>query len=316
MIINYQQLNIIKKNGSLRKTCEIFECSKSSLQRWLTRYNNTKKLTRKQTKNKHKITNEIINFVKQYIYQYPNIILNELTKIINKKFKKKYNYMVIYKLVKKLNISHKLLRNKYFPQKGDENQELLEYYNSLLKYKINKIISIDETAFYINMNKERGWSKKGTRAIIKTDIYPYKKFNVLCAIKYGKIIGIKIYKKTGGIDKIKFIDFIDEFITDKYRDHLITLDNARFHRTKEVKEHILNIGNNYLYTIRYHPETNSIENLFSQLKHYLKLKSPQSYNELKTHTKNIINTKISKINLQNYFKYLFIQANNHIKKYG
>ena len=35
--------------------------------------------------------------------------------------------------------------------------------------------SIDETAFYINMNKERGWSKKGTRVIIKTDIYPYKK---------------------------------------------------------------------------------------------------------------------------------------------
>ena len=72
--------------------------------------------------------------------------------------------------------------------------------------------------------------------------------------------------------------------------------------SKKYKTHKLSLKN---ITKREHTLLDEIE--------YTNIKS---YNELKTHTKNIINTKISKINLQNYFKYLFIQANNHIKKYG
>jgi transposase len=304
-----------KKYGSIRKTCKIFECSKSSLYRWLNKYNKTKKITRKKRELKYKFSKDEILFIKRYIYKYPNITLKELTKIINKKFKKNYTYLSIYYVVKKNKISYKILRQKYFPQKGDEEKELLEYYKSLTKYNMKEIISIDETAIYINMTKERGWSKKGTRAIVKTNIYPFKKFNVLCAIKYGKVIGIKVYKETGGLDKIKFIKFLEENIKNKYKNHLITLDNARFHRSKEVKEYIEKIGNKYLYCVRYRPKTNAIENFFNQLKHYIKLKSPQTYEEIVRIIKQILKSNIKKENLQNYFKYLYLQANTHIKKY-
>ena len=36
------------------------------------------------------------------------------------------------------------------------------------------------------MTRERGYSNIGKREVVKTDIYPYKKYNLLCAIKYGK----------------------------------------------------------------------------------------------------------------------------------
>jgi len=304
-----------KKYGSVRKTCKIFECSKSSLHRWKKKYNITKNLTRKNRVKKYDLSQNEIKFIKQYIYKYPNITLKELTKIVNNKFKKNYKYITIYNIVKKNNISYKILRQKYFPQKGDEEKELLEYYTSLTKYNMKNIISIDETAVYINMTKERGWSKKGTRAIVKTNIYPFKKFNVLCAIKYGKIIGIKVYKETGGLDKIKFIEFLEDKIKGKYKNHLITLDNARFHRSNEVKEYIKKIGNEYLYCVRYNPKTNAIENFFNQLKHYIKLKSPQSYEEIIKTINQILKSNIKRIHLENYFKYLYLQANTHIKKY-
>lgn len=41
------------------------------------------------------------------------------------------------------------------------------------------------------------------------------------------------------------------------------------------KELIEKSNNNLLYSVPYHPETNAIEEFFSQLKHYIKKESPK-----------------------------------------
>ena len=164
------------------------------------------------------------------------------------------------------------------------------------------------------MVREHGRNDKGRRAYYNTGLYPYKKYNCLCAIKYGKIKGIKIYEE--GINKEKFISFIEEFIEDKYKNHVIILDNAIFHKSKEVKSKIEKTENNYLYSVRYIPATNGpIESFFSQLKHYLKLKSPQTYLEIIKVIKEIIKNDIKKEHLENYFNYLFLRANEFLKKH-
>ena len=89
------------------------------------------------------------------------------------------------------------------------------------------------------------------------------KFDFICAIKYGKIIGYEKYK--GGIDKIKFIQFYNDFIKNKYEDNLIILDNARFHKSKNVVDNINKSKNKIIYSLPYNPQCNPIENLFSQL---------------------------------------------------
>ena len=50
------------------------------------------------------------------------------------------------------------------------------------------------------------------------------------------------------------------------------MDNAVIHKYKMIRERIENNHNHLLYLVQYHPETNSIEELFSQLKHYIKRK--------------------------------------------
>ena len=312
---NDYKLSAIKyynKIKSIRKTCDIFNCSKSSLQRWIIKYKSTKSFNRKLREKKNIFTNEELIFIKNYVKNYPNITIKILTKIINKKFNKNYHYLSIYYLVKKLRISYKILRLKYFPKKGNEKNELCLFYKDLLKNKIDNIISIDETGIYINMTRERGYSNIGKRAVVKTDIYPYKKYNFLCAIKYGKIIGYEIYKEA--IDKDKFIDFLNKNIKNKYKNHLLLLDNAKFHHNKNVKDFIINSNNNFLYTVRYHSENNPIENFFNQMKHYIKLKSPQTLEEIEESIKYIVNNNIKVEHLENYFKHVFIRGNHFIKK--
>jgi transposase-like protein len=41
----------LKNKDNIRKTCKIFDCKKSTLQRWIQRYNSTKNLTRRNRKN-------------------------------------------------------------------------------------------------------------------------------------------------------------------------------------------------------------------------------------------------------------------------
>ena len=90
----------------------------------------------------------------------------------------------------------------------------------------------------MTLNYDR--SKKGRRVYLKTHIYPFKKFNVLCAIKYGKIVGIEIYEELKGGGKVKqFNEFLDKYIVNKYKNHLILLDNASFHRSKLIKQAVI-----------------------------------------------------------------------------
>ena len=45
------------------------------------------------------------------------------------------------------------------------------------------------------------------------------------------------------------------------------MDNAVIHKSKLISETIEYDNNHLLYSVPYHPETNSIEEFFSQLKH-------------------------------------------------
>ena len=79
------------------------------------------------------------------------------------------------------------------------------------------------------------------------------------------------------------------------------MDNARSHKSLLLQKLIKESGNTLLYTVSYHPETNPIEEFFSQLKHYIRKRSTQDYKEIK----DILKKKIKKKHLTNYFKHSF-----------
>jgi hypothetical protein len=52
------------------------------------------------------------------------------------------------------------------------------------------------------------------------------------------------------------------------------------------------------------------------MKNYIKNKSPDNYEQLKKDIDYIMNIKIKKIHLENYFKYLFLQLNSFLYRYN
>ncbi len=49
--------------------------------------------------------------------------------------------------------------------------------------------------------------------------------------------------------KERFVEFLEENIFNKYKNHLIILDNAGSHNNEFVKQVIINSGNRYLFFV-------------------------------------------------------------------
>ena len=73
-----------------------------------------------------------------------------------------------------------------------------DFYKKLKEFDYTRTICLDETSIYLNMTLTYGRSKSGTRVIKKTNKYPYKRFNLLCAISSDKVVGWKLYPQRKG----------------------------------------------------------------------------------------------------------------------
>jgi len=83
------------------------------------------------------------------------------------------------------------------------------------------------------------------------------------------------------------------------------MDNAPIHKSNLIRKKIEDDNNHLLYAVPYHPETNAIEEFFSQLKHYIKKESPNTYEELINVIRGVIDKKITKKRLTNYLKHSY-----------
>ena len=79
------------------------------------------------------------------------------------------------------------------------------------------------------MLKEYSRCKLGKRCVVKTDdSYIFRKFTLLVAIKNSKCVGWKLYEK-GGMTKERLVEFLKEFVFDKYKNHLRSISKLIRH---------------------------------------------------------------------------------------
>ena len=302
----------IKNKVSMDKVCEIFDCKKQSLSRWIIRYEKDKSIKRHTRKEiSYKITKEQVKYALTLLKQNQQITMTELVKLVKKKYK---DFAItpqhLGKVLRDNNKTRKRTRHEHFPitkykKPINKKEELTKFYKEVNKYKLNKIISLDETSISPAMIAEYSRCTSGKRCVVKTDdSFFFRKFTLLVAIKNSKCIGWILYEK-GGMTKERLVEFMNTFIFSKYKKHLIILDNAGSHRNNFVKDAITNSDNKYLFSIPYTPKTNPIEGMFNQLKHYLKLnKKVLKFNEIKQEIKKAF-TKIKKQHYKNYFLYAY-----------
>ena len=295
------------------EVCEIFECKKTSLKRWIDRYEKDGSIKRHSRKSiSYKVSNEQVKYAIKLLKQNEQITLEELSKLIKKKYKDfDITSRQLGNILRDNNKTRKRTRHEHFPKirygtHVNKQNELNKFYKEIDKYPLNKIISLDETSIQPSMIMEYSRCELGKRCIVKTDdSYLFRKFTLLVAINNSKCVGWMLYEK-GGMTKERLVEFLKEHIYDKYKNHLIVLDNAGSHNNNMVKESIKNNNNDYLFTIPYTPATNAVEMYFNQLKHYLKLhRKTLNFRQLSEEVSKAV--KMIKKHYKNYFDYAYVK---------
>jgi transposase len=277
-------------------TCNIFKCSPRSLMRWVKRYKLEHSIKRHNRKPvAYKVKKVHIKYVLEEIKNNKTITLQELLTKLQDKFKDiDISIMHLHRIIKQNHITLKTRRLRHEPIKRfgkDINiqKQIKDFYNNVKQYDINNIICIDETSINALQSRNKCYSEKGKRCIIKTHSQEiFKKYTAIFAISIKGVIGYTLYEK-GGIDSDRLIEFLETFITKKYKNKVIILDNASSHRNEGVKNTITK-NNKLLYSVPYQHYTNTIEMFFSILKSRLQKKSGFTYNELNENIQDAIKT--------------------------
>ena len=224
----------LNNDVSLDDVCEIFDCPKQSLYRWIKRFNELGEIGRLDRKPiSYKITKEQVTYAIQKLKENEQITIEELCKIVKKKYIDfKITSQYLGQVIRDNNITRKrtrherwiknlrffihptfnkikqsfILLNEHYPKERygkptDIKKELKVFYKEISKYSLDKIISLDETSIQPAMYLPYSKCPLGKRCIIKTDDnYVFRKFTLLCAISNSKSVGATLYKE-GGMTK-------------------------------------------------------------------------------------------------------------------
>jgi len=301
------------------EVCKIFKCSPRSLMRWVEKYKTDGEITGyRRTPKAYKVHKEHVEFLLQEIKKNKTITIEDLLYLLKNKYPDlDLNKSHISRIIHDNNITLKMTRIRHEPIKRfgkdiDINNNLKNFYDEVKKYKIEDIICIDETSIKSLQKRNRCYSEKGKRCVIKTQSQEvFKKYTGIFAISVNGVVGWDLYEKSG-INADRMVDFLEANITAKFKNKLIILDNASSHRNPKVKE-VINKDNHLLYAVPYQHFTNSIENYFSMLKSRLQKLDGLKYENLKENIQKVI-SEIPKEKYENIFKGAYERPEKYIPK--
>lgn len=310
--INYY----LVEDKTQEEICKIFNCSRRSLMRWIQQYKKYGNVERQnRTPIAYKIKKEHIKFIKENIQNNKTITMEDLLFLLKRKYPSlSLSRYHLNRVVNDNNITLKLTRIRHEPTHrwGKEmniNKELSKFYEEIQKHPIEDIICIDETSIKSLQKRNHCYSQRGKRCVIKTQSQDvFKKYTGIFAISVNGVEGWELYEK-GGINTDRLVAFLQEFITGKYKNKVIILDNASAHKN-DIIRNLVNKHNKLIYSVPYQHFSNSIENYFSMLKSKLHKMNGLKYDNLK---ENII--KAINIIPQEYYKNILQGAYNRKDKY-
>jgi transposase len=127
------------------------------------------------------------------------------------------------------------------------------------------MVYIDESGFAHDMPRTHGYAIKGQRCYGKHDWGAKGRTNVIAALIGATLIAVGLVNES--VDTNVFTCWVDKFLLPNLPDKsVIVMDNAAFHKGKEMQGMIENAGHTLLYLPPYSPDLNPIEKKWAQAK--------------------------------------------------
>lgn len=236
-----------------------------------------------------------------------------MAKVKSKVFRLRCYCRALGVVVRNNNITRKRTKIRHYPKTRygkpiDQKKQLKTFYSTVSKYDIAKIICIDETSITAQMKPNYSRCKLGKRCVAKTtDNRVFKKYTLVTAFSSKGLVAFHLYEN-GGMSGKRMVEFLDTFIN-KFKNHLIIMDNAGSHRNIIVKEKVSLSKNILLYSVPYRPKTNACETFISFLKEIMKVDQTSiSFNQLQQNVKKSIK-KIKKSYCKKFIEYAYTKKN-------
>ncbi|NJL98131.1 MAG: IS630 family transposase [Synechococcaceae cyanobacterium SM2_3_2] len=175
-------------------------------------------------------------------------------------------------LIPKLSSGDVIIMDNLSSHKMEGIQELAEEKGVRIEYlppyssiEPERLVFIDETGFWVGMERRLTRRLAGEKAYSYRSTYKGKKTTLIGAIKQGEILVRKTIK--GSMQGKDFYEFVKYDLLPKLRvGDVVVMDNLNSHHREDIKELIELVGARVEYLPVYSPEFNPIEMLWAKLK--------------------------------------------------
>jgi hypothetical protein len=160
----------------------------------------------------------------------------------------------------------------------ERNAELRDYYlHTISSFQSYHLVYVDESGCDKRAGYRRtGWSPLGVTPVQISRFHRGQRYQILPAYAQDGVAFSRVFQ--GSTDAVVFEDFIQQLLHHCGRwpepKSVLVMDNASFHRTEGVRQICLAAGVKLVYLPPYSPDLNPIEELFAELKAFIKRQWP------------------------------------------
>lgn len=127
------------------------------------------------------------------------------------------------------------------------------------------IVYVDESGFAVDAPRDCGYSAKGLRCYAKKDWHARGRLNAIGAITNFKLFNVCLFDTYINSD-VFYAWLTQQLLPNTPNNAVIVLDNATFHKRKDMETAIEKQGHALVFLPPYSPDLNPIEKKWAQAK--------------------------------------------------
>lgn len=263
---------VLDKKMKVREMANVAECSERSIMaiRSNIRHFGSTKAPPNGGGRPRSITPQMLEVLCEHLLEKPWLYLEEMAVFLWDEFDVLVSPSSISRALRSRNWSKKTARRVAM----ERNPDLRDLYlHNLSDFRSYHLVYVDESGCDKLVGfRKTGWSPFGVAPIQIAKLHRGRRYQILPAYSQDGILLHRVFQ--GSTEGEIFEDFIEQLLPHCGRwpepKSVIVMDNASFHRTDRVERLCAEAGVKLVYLPPYSPDLNPIEELFAELKCFIK----------------------------------------------
>lgn len=138
------------------------------------------------------------------------------------------------------------------------------------------VVYLDESGFAHDMPRTHGYSDKGKRCYGEQDWHAKGRVNAIGAIIDNQLLTAYLFDVNINSD-VFYAWLTQDLIPNLSEKSVVVMDNATFHKRKDMQKALSEAGHTLLYLPPYSPDLNPIEHKWAQIKAVRRQKRCSAY---------------------------------------